>query len=129
MIVVCKCFNKSFITVPPKVSPFYAEDTLHVGDRVSLTCSVTKGDLPLTIVWHKDGRTIEPSQMVSVTQVDQFTSILSIDSLSPEHNGNYSCVVRNLAAEVSHTQQLVVNGNFWRELEPRVLFFSFLFYL
>ncbi|KAJ8924819.1 hypothetical protein NQ315_000973 [Exocentrus adspersus] len=95
--------------VPPKVSPFYAEDTLHVGDRASLTCSVTKGDLPLTISWHKDGRTLEPAQMVSITQVDQFTSILVIESLSPEHNGNYSCVVRNLAAEVSHTQQLVVN--------------------
>ena len=99
------------ITVPPKVSPFYAEDTLHVGDRASLTCSVTKGDLPLTISWTKDGRTVEPAQMVSITQVVQFTSILLIESLSPDHNGNYSCVVRNLAAEVSHTHQLVVNGN------------------
>ncbi|XP_057660096.1 cell adhesion molecule Dscam2 isoform X2 [Diorhabda carinulata] len=97
------------VIVPPKVSPFYAEDTLHVGDRASLTCSVTKGDLPLTISWHKDGRSVEPAQMMSITQVDQFTSILVIESLSPDHNGNYSCVVRNLAAEVSHTQQLVVN--------------------
>ncbi|KAB0795843.1 hypothetical protein PPYR_09904 [Photinus pyralis] len=97
------------VIVPPKVSPFYAEETLHVGDRASLTCSVTKGDLPLTISWHKDGRIVEPAQMVSVTQVDQYTSILLIESLTPEHNGNYSCVVRNLAAEVSHTQHLVVN--------------------
>ncbi|XP_018569506.1 Down syndrome cell adhesion molecule-like protein Dscam2 [Anoplophora glabripennis] len=97
------------VIVPPKVSPFYAEDTLHVGDRASLTCSVTKGDLPLTISWHKDGRALEPAQMMSITQVDQFTSILVIESLMQEHNGNYSCVVRNLAAEVSHTQQLVVN--------------------
>lgn len=99
------------LAVPPKVSPFYAEDTLHVGDRASLTCSVTKGDLPLTISWQKDGRTVEPAQMVSITQVDQYTSILLIESLSPDHNGNYSCVVRNLAAEVAHTHQLVVNGN------------------
>ncbi|KAF5279124.1 hypothetical protein FQA39_LY05802 [Lamprigera yunnana] len=97
------------VIVPPKVSPFYAEETLHVGDRASLTCSVTKGDLPLTISWHKDGRVVEPAQMLSVTQVDQYTSILLIESLTPEHNGNYSCVVRNLAAEVSHTQHLVVN--------------------
>lgn len=48
---------------------------------------------------------------MSVSQVDQYTSILLIESLTPEHNGNYSCVVRNLAAEVSHTHQLVVNGN------------------
>lgn len=98
------------IAVPPKISPFYVENSLHVGDRTSLTCSVTKGDLPLTISWRKDGRTIDPSH-ISITQVDQFTSILLIESLSPDHNGNYSCVVRNLAAEVSHTQQIVVNGN------------------
>lgn len=53
---------------------------------------------------------VEPAPMVSITQVDQFTSILAIESLTPEHNGNYSCIVRNLAAEVSHTHQLVVNG-------------------
>lgn len=103
--------NYTFIAVPPKVSPFYAEDTLHVGDRASITCSVTKGDLPLTISWHKDSRTVDPTHTISITQVDQFTSILVIDSLSPEHNGNYSCVVTNAAATVSHTQQLVVNGN------------------
>ncbi|XP_068892720.1 cell adhesion molecule Dscam2 isoform X3 [Tenebrio molitor] len=97
------------VIVPPKVSPFYVEDTLHIGDRASLTCSVTKGDLPLTISWLKDGRNVQPAHMVSITQVDQFTSILVIEKLSPEHNGNYSCVVRNLAAEVSHTHQLVVN--------------------
>lgn len=52
-----------------------------------------------------------PSERVTVTNVDQFNSILMIESLSPDHNGNYSCVARNLAAEVSHTQQLVVHGN------------------
>ncbi|KAK7792151.1 hypothetical protein R5R35_000418 [Gryllus longicercus] len=97
------------VIVPPKLSPFTSDRTQHVGERASLTCSVTKGDLPLTISWLKDGTPIESAQRVSVTQVDQFNSILLIESLSPEHNGNYSCVARNLAAEVSHTQQLMVN--------------------
>ncbi|KAJ9598443.1 hypothetical protein L9F63_010887, partial [Diploptera punctata] len=94
---------------PPKLSAFTSELTQHVGERASLTCSVTKGDLPLTIEWQKDGRPLDSSQRVSITQVDQFNSILLIESLSPDHNGNYSCVARNLAAEVSRTQQLVVN--------------------
>ena len=110
-LVGFKCVrNKCKFLVPPKVSPFHAEETLHLGDRTTLTCSVTKGDLPLTISWLKDGRNVDPAQMVSVTQVDQFTSILLIENLSPDHNGNYTCVVRNLAAEVSHSHQLVVNG-------------------
>lgn len=116
-------YKSSIVSVPPKVSPFYAEETLHVGDRTSLTCSVPKGDLPLTISWQKDGRTLDTSPMISITQVDQYTSILLIENLTPEHNGNYSCVVRNLAAEVKHTQQLVVNGN----LACRVTRFSISF--
>lgn len=99
------------IPVPPKISPFTADRDLHLGERTTLTCSVTRGDLPLSISWLKDGRAMGPSERVSVTNMDQYNSILMIEHLSPDHNGNYSCVARNLAAEVSHTQRLVVHGN------------------
>lgn len=99
------------IPVPPKISPFTADRDLHLGERTTLTCSVTRGDLPLSITWLKDGRSMGPSERVTVTNMDQFNSILMIESLSPDHNGNYSCVARNVAAEVSHTQRLVVHGN------------------
>ena len=111
------CFTSSrgvvvvIIPVPPKISPFTADRDLHLGERTTLTCSVTRGDLPLSISWLKDGRSMGPSERVSVTNMDQYNSILMIESLSPDHNGNYSCVARNLAAEVSHTQRLVVHGN------------------
>ena len=66
--------------------------------------------------------------MVSITQVDQFTSILVIEKLSSEHNGNYTCVVSNLAAEVSHTHQLVVNGNWARRVACfNIYFLSLMF--
>ncbi|XP_033322593.1 Down syndrome cell adhesion molecule 2 isoform X5 [Megalopta genalis] len=97
------------VIVPPKISPFTADRDLHLGERTTLTCSVTRGDLPLSISWLKDGRSMGPSERVSVTNVDQYNSILMIERLSPDHNGNYSCVARNLAAEVSHTQRLVVH--------------------
>ncbi|XP_076388382.1 Down syndrome cell adhesion molecule 2 isoform X3 [Megachile rotundata] len=97
------------VIVPPKISPFTADRDLHLGERTTLTCSVTRGDLPLSISWLKDGRSMGPSERVTVTNMDQYNSILMIESLSPDHNGNYSCVARNLAAEVSHTQRLVVH--------------------
>ncbi|XP_043507614.1 Down syndrome cell adhesion molecule-like protein Dscam2 isoform X5 [Frieseomelitta varia] len=97
------------VIVPPKISPFTADRDLHLGERITLTCSVTRGDLPLSISWLKNGRSMGPSERVSVTNMDQYNSILMIESLSPDHNGNYSCVARNLAAEVSHTQRLVVH--------------------
>ncbi|XP_011264853.2 Down syndrome cell adhesion molecule-like protein Dscam2 isoform X8 [Camponotus floridanus] len=97
------------VIVPPKISPFTADRDLHLGERTTLTCSVTRGDQPLSITWLKDGRSMGPSERVTVTSVDQYNSILMIESLSPDHNGNYSCVARNVAAEVSHTQRLVVH--------------------
>lgn len=83
---------------------------LNVGDRASLTCSVIKGDLPLTMTWRKDNRIIDATQHISIKQVDQFNSILVIDTLGPDHTGNYTCHVRNLAAEVEISQSLLVNG-------------------
>lgn len=83
---------------------------LNVGDRASLTCTVIKGDLPLSITWRKDNRIIDATQHISIKQVDQFNSILVIDTLGPDHTGNYSCHVRNLAAEVEISQSLLVNG-------------------
>ncbi|CAG5100528.1 Similar to Dscam2: Down syndrome cell adhesion molecule-like protein Dscam2 (Drosophila melanogaster) [Cotesia congregata] len=97
------------VIVPPKISPFTADRDLHLGERTSFTCSVTRGDQPVRISWLKDGRPLGPSERVSITNVDQFNSILMIESLSPDHNGNYSCVASNPAAEVSHMQQLVVH--------------------
>ncbi|XP_023247792.1 Down syndrome cell adhesion molecule-like protein Dscam2 [Copidosoma floridanum] len=99
------------VIVPPKISPFTADQELHLAERTTLTCSVTRGDLPLTIFWLKDGRTLSSSDRVTITNVDQYNSILMIESLSPDHNANYSCSAANLAGQVSHTQRIVVHGN------------------
>ncbi|XP_030386436.1 Down syndrome cell adhesion molecule-like protein Dscam2 isoform X2 [Scaptodrosophila lebanonensis] len=98
------------VIVPPKLSPFQTSILqLNMGDRASLTCSVVKGDLPLTINWRKDNRPIDATQHMSVKQVDQYNSILVIENLGSDHTGNYSCVVRNSAAEVENSQALLVN--------------------
>ncbi|KAH8379056.1 hypothetical protein KR009_002841 [Drosophila setifemur] len=98
------------VIVPPKVSPFLTSILqLNMGDRASLTCSVVKGDLPLSMNWRKDGRPIDPTQHMSVKQVDQYNSILVIENLGSDHTGNYSCVVKNSAAEVENSQALLVN--------------------
>lgn len=70
-----------------------------------------KGDTPLTITWRKDGHAIDPTHRIQVNSVDQYNSLLVIDNLQADHTGNYSCVVRNSAAEVEGTQGLLVNGN------------------
>ncbi|XP_044016886.1 Down syndrome cell adhesion molecule-like protein Dscam2 isoform X3 [Aphidius gifuensis] len=97
------------VIVPPKISPFFANRDLHLGERTSLTCSVTRGDQPIRITWLKDGRALGPSERVSITNVDQYNSMLMIESLSPDHNGNISCLVANNAGSTSYSATLVVH--------------------
>ncbi|CDR00536.1 unnamed protein product [Oncorhynchus mykiss] len=65
------------------------------------------GDQPLDITWQKDGRPIPASLGVTIDNIE-FTSSLRISNLSPDHNGNYTCIARNEAAAVEHQSQLIV---------------------
>jgi hypothetical protein len=123
------------VVAPPKLSPFGPPLSLHVGERASMTCSVVSGDQPLSLLWLKDGRPLEEPRAdplgegggerrgqrgqqgagprgprVTQNRVDQYNSILLIESLSPEHNGSYTCSASNQAATVSQVQELLVNG-------------------
>lgn len=79
-------------------------------------CGVAAGDQPLTISWLKDGQSPFPlapnlASFVTVSQLDKFSSLLSISNLAAEHSGDYTCVAANPAAEVRYTAKLQVKGN------------------
>ncbi|KAG8228359.1 hypothetical protein J437_LFUL006810 [Ladona fulva] len=98
--------------VPPKLNPFSTRSDLHLGERVGLQCTVSRGDPPLLIEWLKDGLPLPRSAPgLLVRAIDEFTSIVSIAALSPAHSGNYTCVARNGVAQASHSAALSVNGN------------------
>ena len=78
--------------------------------RARLQCVVSDGDLPLNVTWLKDGMPMSPKMGVLVRALDEFSSILTISSITPGHNGNYTCVASNKAATVTHTAELSVNG-------------------
>lgn len=96
------------------MTPFQPSDPngLRLGERLTLTCSVTKGDLPLFMSWTVDGRPVgrEPGAPSSpkTVQIDAYTSLLVVDSLQARHSGNYSCLVRNPAAEARQQQSQLV---------------------
>lgn len=99
------------ITVPPKIVPFeFQDDLLREGMRARLQCVISEGDLPLTVKWLKDDNPIPSNLGVLVRELDEFSSILTITTITPSHNGKYTCVASNPAATVSHTAELSVNG-------------------
>lgn len=102
-----------FITVRPVIDPFTFPKNLQEGMRSRLVCTVIQGDPPFAINWKKDDRPIEPGLGVIIRN-DEFSSDLTFSSVTPRHNGNYTCIVSNAAASVSHTATLVVDGKFNR---------------
>lgn len=104
------------VSVPPKITPFsFQEQLIREGMRARLQCVVSDGDLPIRILWLKDGDTIDPDLGVTVRDLDEFSSILTINKITPHNNGNYTCTVSNSAGSAHHTASLFVN------VPPRLL--------
>ena len=93
------------------IEPFSFQDGLAEGMRTRTICGVSRGDSPLRLTWLKDGETLMPSLGANVSSLDQYTSILSIPSLSHSHSGEYTCVASNQASEVKYSASLQVKGN------------------
>lgn len=104
----CSCYH---ITEPPEISPFTFPENLREGNRAHVTCSVISGDLPIDIIWHKDGSALPPDQDVQEQQ-NQFLSSLLFSNLAARHAGHYTCIARNAAAEANFTAKLVIKGEF-----------------
>jgi hypothetical protein len=71
-----------------------------------------KGDTPLNFTWtfHGDVTTFQTG--VVTASVGQRSSVLMIDSVTPNHAGTYTCTVRNQAANASYSTVLSVSGWF-----------------
>ena len=100
------CFS-----VPPSIRPFEF-GTVIAGMRTRVTCLVALGDLPLSLLWLKDGQLLTSPELhdITVTQPDDFTSSLVLPTVEPRHAGNYTCKASNPAREASFTAQLNVHG-------------------
>lgn len=99
-----------FLPVPPIIEPFSFQDGLAEGMRTRTVCGVSRGDAPLNLRWLKDGEPLPSILGANVTSLDQYSSLLSIPSLTAKHSGDYTCVATNPAAEFRYTASLQVKG-------------------
>ena len=102
------------LTVLPQIVPFiFGEDSVNSGDSVSATCSVIKGDLPITFQWLFSGSPIIGDKSVQFTQVSKRISTLSIELVDAKHSGLYTCKAQNNAGSSNYSVYLNVNGIFY----------------
>ena len=70
-----------------------------------------KGDLPIEIAWTFKGETITLETHPGINIVNtKKNSLLSIDSVSGYHAGEYTCVASNLVGTSTRSAVLSVNG-------------------
>ncbi|XP_022240708.1 Down syndrome cell adhesion molecule-like protein Dscam2 isoform X4 [Limulus polyphemus] len=96
------------VATPPVVEPLKVSNYLSEGERASVMCVVSAGDLPISIHWKKDGMSLPSDLEASVVMANNYTSILSFPVVRHEHRGNYSCVASNPVASNNFTAALDV---------------------
>ncbi|GAB6030896.1 Down syndrome cell adhesion molecule-like protein 1 [Chamberlinius hualienensis] len=98
------------ILMAPKILPFsFQGGHLFEGVLARVSCVVYQGDFPLKLSWTKDGRPISSDVGISITEFDEYSSILTISDVTPAHSGNYTCTAQNHAATAIQTAELIVN--------------------
>ncbi|KAG5667731.1 hypothetical protein PVAND_015702 [Polypedilum vanderplanki] len=136
----CFCENKAAavnftthlsINVLPHVVPFsFGEEEFNLDDSVMASCSVTKGDMPLKFFWtfksddNEFAYNLTTGDGVMITRPNAKISMIAIEALKPRHRGTYTCVVSNLATNLSDK---LVNQSAYLSINvlPVIMPFSF----
>ena len=89
--------------------------TVAVGDSLTLSCT-SRGSPPDTFTWRKDSDPIVQSTSIATVTHDSTTAVFranySIDSLTLDDIGTYTCTVTNPIGSDSETIDVTVIGMF-----------------
>lgn len=100
-----------FLPVLPRVQPFsFGEEPLFLGESTTVQCSINAGDLPVKFSWLINGRPIQKEDGYNIGSFGKKVSVLSIDSVTEKHTGNYTCLAANKAGLSSYAAELIVKG-------------------
>lgn len=99
------------IAVLPRIIPFdFGDLPIYDGQAAQLTCTVLVGDTPIEFNWTHENKTLSQFMGYSVGNLGPRTSILMIETVTPEHSGHYACVASNPSGKTIHEATLRVHG-------------------
>ena len=106
-------YNLSFtLTEAPEIVPFtFGDAAVNEGETAMITCFVKKGDKPVSLTWSLKGDVISSDPALTTTMLGNQASILTIVNVGYRHSGTYTCRASNVAGSVTHSAELLVNGN------------------
>ena len=81
-----------------------------------------KGDYPIDIQWALNGEPISRDYpAITIVNTSKRVSLLTIDGVSANHAGEYTCTASNVAGGTSYSTSLAVNGT----LNTRICYIIF----
>ncbi|UYV61546.1 hypothetical protein LAZ67_1005246, partial [Cordylochernes scorpioides] len=96
--------------VPPVIEPFRLPASVHMGQRLSITCTVVRGDPPISLRWERDGEPLGDPGDLRVHDMADFSSTLLFPAVAPGHRATYTCVAQNAAGRTLHSAAMVIHG-------------------
>lgn len=103
--------------------------SVQMNQRLSITCTVIKGDPPINIKWMKDDVPLNDdllsssssainqnnfnsfsSQTIRIHHLADYSSTLLFESVKPGDRGNYTCIASNNVGQDVHTAEMVIHG-------------------
>lgn len=102
------------ILVPLKLKPFsFGDEPLKEGETVAVQCVISSGDLPANMSWNFNGKPLNSnSNNVLISKTGLKIISLTIESVTAQNAGNYTCIGENLVGVATYTSRLYINGSF-----------------
>lgn len=97
---------------------------MYTDEYIQISCSAIYGDFPMKFSWLFRNESIVGSENVRI-EFTKRSSILSIEAISGDNAGVYTCVVANHAGATNASTELIVKGYAF----PHFLTYHLFFYL
>ncbi|KAG8178107.1 hypothetical protein JTE90_017454 [Oedothorax gibbosus] len=94
----------------PIIKKFQFEENVKEGDFVSVVCIIKDGSQPISFEWFKNGDEFKTSNKDTRIENSPITSVLILNSVTSESDGNYTCTARNSFGRDQHSSSLKVKA-------------------
>ncbi|XP_070397134.1 cell adhesion molecule Dscam1-like isoform X13 [Dermacentor albipictus] len=95
---------------PPMIMPISLADNIALGEKILLTCAVTRGTAPFDIRWTHEGRPVTNTENKYAAPLTGSIATLTIERVAAEDVGNYTCSASNDVGRDTVTATLMVEA-------------------
>nr|XP_042905542.1 Down syndrome cell adhesion molecule-like protein 1 isoform X2 [Parasteatoda tepidariorum] len=107
LVLACRAAN---CKEPPKLIPMNFAPMIYVGGKASVACLLSGGATPIKFSWFKNHKEIISDFSTFKISSLNDASILTIEQVSLDDTGNYSCIAKNSFGNDTALATLVVEA-------------------